>query len=75
MCPRENVEARIQKLRDRAEEIRTDAAKIRQERIRASMLSIVPRRKAQLRVPARSCSNVVMAASGRSIAPVESCAS
>jgi hypothetical protein len=37
---RENAEARIKKLRDRAEEIRTDAVKIRQERIRASMLNI-----------------------------------
>ena len=37
---RENAEARIKKLRDRAEEIRTEAAKIRQERIRASMLYI-----------------------------------
>jgi len=40
VCPRENVEARIQELRDRAEEVRADAVKIRQERIRASVLSI-----------------------------------
>jgi hypothetical protein len=37
---RENAEARIKKLRDRAEEIRTYAVNIRQERIRASMLNI-----------------------------------
>ena len=36
----ENAEARIRILRDRAEQIRTDAAQIRQERIRASMLKI-----------------------------------
>jgi len=37
---RENAESRIKILRNRAEQIRTDAAKIRQERIRASMLKI-----------------------------------
>jgi len=36
----ENAEARIKKLRDRAEQIRTDADKINQERIRASMHNI-----------------------------------
>jgi len=36
----ESAEARIKKLRDRAEEIRTAAANIRQERIRTSMLNI-----------------------------------
>jgi len=37
---RDNAQARIKILRNRAEEIRTDAAKVRQERIRASMLNI-----------------------------------
>jgi len=36
----ESAEARIKKLRDRAEEIRTAAANIRQERIRTSMLNV-----------------------------------
>jgi hypothetical protein len=37
---RENAEARIKNLRDRAEQIRTDAVRIRQERIRTSMLNL-----------------------------------